>query len=450
MAIRTRRYLFYGLVALFFIAGTLIVLYAQGWRIDLGTFKTEKVGAIYVRSYPDGATITLNKKPVHNTSGFLSHGTLISNLFPQNYSLALNAPGYVPWTETAAVSPTRVTEMKFAVLVPANASSAASSSSIAAFFEAGGNIVTQNASGTIVRQTAGTPSSTVIGHGTIVSHSDDFTTIAIKSPAGAYSTYDLANATSTNLSALLSKASVSNKSVIAVTVNPYNGGNVIAQTAAHLFDIDLHTNTITPFETAVTGQVLENPLALSSTWLAWAQYEIASGTSRIVIYDPFSANVVDSSLTLPGHIQELKWVRGTELGVLREDGELFRYDIPSETLTKVADDVKDFYPTPDGSSIGALESRSVEVLSLTTSDYYRFNLPDMPAVRSLAWYKDGTHLFATYPDHVNFLDLADLPLRNFTTVSAIANGTALTYDTQENALYLINQGNKLVRFDFPN
>ncbi|MDR3581821.1 MAG: hypothetical protein P4L67_00935 [Candidatus Pacebacteria bacterium] len=453
MTIRTRKALFYGLVALFFIVGTAVVFYAQGWRINPATFKTQKVGAIYVRSYPDGATITLDKKPVRNSSGFLSRGTLISNLFPENYSLALSAPGYDAWTENAPVSPTLVTEMKYAVLVPANASSVASAANVTSFFEADGNVVTQNASGTIARQASGalpSTTSTIIGHGTIVGHGSDFTTIVVRSPAGAYSAYDLPNATSTNLSSLFTKSSVTNKAIVAIAVNPYNGNNVIVQTALKLFSVDLRTGTMTAFRTAADGQTIESPLAISSSWLAWAQYHNAAGTSQVVVYDPFSDNVVDASLSLPGHIRGLQWIRSTELGILQEDGELFRYDIPSETLTKIADDVKYFYPTSDGAALAAQESRSIEVFSFTTSDYYRFNLPDMASVRSLTWYKDESHLFVTYPDHVGFLDLADLSLRNFTTVSAVSDGTAPTYDTQENALYLIDQGRKLLRFDFPN
>jgi hypothetical protein len=445
--------LFYGLVALFFIVGTAVVFYAQGWRLNFATLKTSKVGAIYVRSYPDDAQISLNKKSMRNTSGFLSRGTLISNLFPENYTLTLKAPGYDTWTENALVSPTLVTEMKYAVLVPANATSAVSTANVASFFEAGGTIVTEDANKTITRQTIGAPAATtsmVIGHGTIVSYDNNLTTIVVRSAAGIYSAYDLANATSTNLSTLFAKTSIAAKTITAVTVNPYNSSNIIVQTASRFFIVDLRADTITSFKTATAGQALESPLALSSSWLAWAQYLNASGTSQVVIYDPFSQNVVDASLSLPGHIKSLQWIRSTELGILQEDGELFRYDIPSETLTKIADDVKSFYPTSDGSAIAALESRSVEIFSLTTSDYYRFNLPEMASVQSLAWYKDETHLFVTYPDHISFLDLEDLSMRNFTTISAIADGTAANYDTQKNSLYLIDQEKNLVRFDFPN
>jgi hypothetical protein len=67
-------------------------------------------------------------------------------------------------------------------------------------------------------------------------------------------------------------------------------------------------------------------------------------------------------------------------------------------------------------------------------------------VQGLLWYKDDAHLFVQYPDHVAFLDLADTNLKNLITVSA---GTDPFYDQQENSLYLIDQGRKLLRFDFP-
>ena len=53
----TRRWLFYGLLALFLIAGASVVLYAEGVRLDFTTGKISKIGAIFVRSYPDDAAI---------------------------------------------------------------------------------------------------------------------------------------------------------------------------------------------------------------------------------------------------------------------------------------------------------------------------------------------------------------------------------------------------------
>lgn len=451
MTLRARRALFYGLFALFLVLGTGITLYAQGWRIDLATFKTEKVGAIFVESFPSDAEITLNGKSVQNTNGFLSRGTLISNLFPKNYTLSLKAPGYDDWTENAMVAPTLVTEMKYAVLIPTNASSASPAANVADFFEAGGNVVTGNTADAIAMGT------TTLAHGTIASHGSDFTTIVTRSASGVYSAYDLVNGTSTSITALLRKESVPQSSVTAVTVNPHDGANIFVETPSHFYTIDLATGapggTIDAFAAAGPGAVLEHPLAISSSWLAWGVYHNASDTSQIVVYDPFSGDTIDSSLTLPGRIASLQWIRSTLLGVLGTDGELYRYDIPSETLTKMADGVRSFYPTPDGSTVATLEGSSIEIFSLTLpanqGGYYRFNLPDIGSIRSLTWYRDDTHLFVTYPTHVNFLDLADLSVRNFTSVSGMATNTAAIYDAQENALYLIDPGERLIRFNFP-
>ncbi len=468
MTLRARRVLFYGLFALFFIVGTAIVLYAQGWRLDLATFKTEKVGAIFVESFPSNASITLDGKAVRNTTGFLSRGTLISDLFPRSYTLSLAAPGYDAWTEHVSVEPTLVTEMKYAVLVPANASSASPAAQVADFFEAtGGGVVTQSAGGTIAtpRPTAGggltATSSLVIAHGALAGHSADFSTALVRTPSGAYLAYDLAPAgagtqatSTTDISALLAAKGVTAKSITAIAVNPFNGANVLVETPSHFYTIDLSAGTVATLATAPSGRTLEAPLAISSSWLAWAQYDAAADTSHVIVYDPFSDNTIDATLSVPGRIASLQWIRSTVLGVLGTDGELYRYDVPSETATKMADSVKAFTTTADGSTVAALEAKSIEIFSLTIpasqGGYYRFNLPNMASVRSLIWYGDGTHLFVVYPDRVKFLDLADLSLANLTTVSSIATGTMPQYDPQQNALYLIDQGGKLLRFEFPN
>jgi hypothetical protein len=121
MTLRTRRRIFYTLVVLFFIVGGGVVFYAYGWRIDFTTWHFEKIGGIYVRSFPENASIYLNGVPVANQSGFLSPGTLISELLPKTYSVILKAPGYDDWQENAVVTPSLVTQFKYAVLVPQTA-----------------------------------------------------------------------------------------------------------------------------------------------------------------------------------------------------------------------------------------------------------------------------------------------------------------------------------------
>lgn len=321
----TRRQLFYALLALFIVAGSAIVFYADGWRLDFAKWRFEKVGGIYVRSFPENAAIYLDGKLVENQSGFFSPGTLISNLLPQTYNLTLKETGYDVWQENVDVLPSFVTQFKYAVLVPRDATPAPSS-------------------------------------------------------------------TAKQLAALLSQA--------ATTTNPYDQNQ-----------------------------------------------KIITGKNKLSIFDITQATTTENT-TVPGKNIAAKWISGNLIGILQENNELYLYDTNARTLAKLADDVKDFSATKDGSMVAALEYRSLEIFSLSgQSNYYRFNLPDVPGVQSVIWYKDRAHLFVVYPDHVSFLDLADASLMNFTTVT---KGSKPFYDPQANALYVIGPSGTLLQFDFSN
>jgi len=456
---QTRKRIFYVFILLFVVIGAAVVLYAEGWRINSSTLVAEKAGGIYIRSYPNNALITLNGKPVQNQSAFMSPGTFISGLFPKVYTLTLSAPGYDTWTEDPQIVPSLVTEMKYAVLVPKAATNVATTTpAVADFFEADGEVVVTNASATIswLEKT--------IGYGTVVSHSTDLRTAIIrtvssKTGIATYSVYDFSAATSTNFSALLKQSGIRPTPTTNVFVDPYDDTSMIVQTPTQIVAIDSGTYRATVVDTAPAGETIESPIAVSPSVIAWARYTAgaggatgsssalnAHGTSQIVVYDKFSGNTIDSSLTLNGSIKQLAWVRNNVLGILASDNTLYLYNVPNEQLSTLADDVKQFYPTNDDTALAALEYNSLEVFSFATQDYYRFALPDVADAQGLIWYKDDAHLFVQYPGRVAFLDLADINLKNLTTVSA---GTDAAYDPQENALYLIDQGQKLLRFDFP-
>ena len=311
LTIRTRRKIFYTLVLLFIVLGGGVVLYAQGWRLDFTTWHFEKIGGIYVRAYPQNAAIYLDGKPIQNQSGFLSPGTLISDLLPAAYSVVLKAAGYDEWQENATVQPSLVIQYKYAVLVPENGVPAASS--------------------TVRQLLAASPSAT---------------------------------STMATASAILADAS----------------------TAA--------------------------------------------------------------STTFSGKNVEAQWITSSLAGILQNNGEFYLYDANAQSVSKLADDGKYFAATDDGSMLAVLEADSLEVFSLADSSmYYRFNLPNIADAARIIWYKDRTHLFIVYPDHVSFLDLADSGLTNFTTVG---QGTSPLYDPQSNALFVTTPEKTIVEYDFPN
>lgn len=448
MKLQTRKRIFYVFILLFVVIGIIVVLYAEGWRINLSTLEAEKAGGIYVRPYPNNAQIMLNGKPVQNQSAFLSPGTFISGLFPKTYTLTLTALGYDAWTESAPVIPSLVTEMKYAVLVPKTATNVATgTAAVAGYFEADGNVVVANASATI------TWLGKVIGYGAVVSHSADLKTAIIRTAsertgAPTYSLYDFTAATSTasaNLSALLTQLGIKSTPATNVFIDPHDDTNIIAQTPVRIVRINSDTHRAIAIDTAPAEETIESPIAVSASVMAWARY--AAGTSRIFVYDKFSGDTTDSSLVINGSIRQLAWARNNVLGILTSDNTLYLYNVPNEQLTTLANDVKQFYPTADGSTIAALEYHSLEVFAENgLPNYYRFDLPEVTDVQGLIWYKDDAHLFVQYPDHIAFLDLADTAIKNLTTVSL---GTNPSYDPQENSLYLIDNGQKLIRFDFP-
>ncbi len=335
--------------------------------------------------------------------------------------------------------------MKYAVLVPKTPLDVTTSGPISNFFEVGGDVVAENTSGTITWR------GKTIGHGTIISHSTDLKTAIIRSVnaktgAAAYFLYDFTEATSTNLSMILQRSGIRSTPTLNVFIDPYDDTSIIAQTPANIVTIDSGTHRATAIETAPTGEVIESPIAVSPSVMAWARFSNASDTSQIMVYDKFSGDMIDSSLFVKGHIKQLAWARNNVLGILESDNTLSLYNVPNEQLSTLADDVKQFYPSADGSVLAALEYHSLEIFSFTTPDYYRFNLPQIANVQGLIWYKDQTHLFVQYPNHVAFLDFADTNLKNLITVSA---GTDASYDPQENALYIIDQNQSLLQFDFP-
>jgi len=450
MTRRKRRQIFYLLVVLFFIVGTALVLYAQGWRFNIGTWSVSKVGGIFIRSLPDDARIFLNKKPIVNESAFLSRGTLISDLFPRTYWVELKEAGYDSWRESATVSPSFVTEFKYAVLVPQNATTAAES--VQNFSVAHDTLVAQNWNGSVVSGTA------LIGKGTLIDESSDGNAVIIKNQTnGRYALYQFQNGSTTDLTAILANGGAGKSDVSNIFFDPHDPGTIIAAGLSKIWFIDEATmiaqggsssgGKAVQIEKTPIGEILGSAVAAGPSLIAWTESKKSGTSSTIVIYDKSSEGIIASS-TVPGKNSELEWAKSNILSILQNDGELYLYDTGAQSITKIADDTKDFAATENGSSIAALENGSMEIIPTTgvSDDYYRFNLPDIADAQRVMWYKDAMHLFIEYGDHVSFLDLKDAGLNNFITV---AIGTAPFYDSGENALYIVNPTENLIRFDFP-
>jgi hypothetical protein len=438
-----RKRLFYSLVAIFLLLGTGVIAYAEGWRIDFTTWHLEKVGEIFIRSYPDSATITINKKPFKNQSGFLSRGNLIPDLLPGTYDLLLAAPGYLPWHEKATVETSLVTQFKYTVLVPQNSTTVVQGP-IADEGITNAGLVVKYANNIIKI------GSTTVGAGTMLfsnhSNIDPWPHILIKNPKGIYSVYDPNTASSTNISSLFLENGIAIRATETVIQSRYGQNIVLAGNASSVSILNVDTGDLQFSKKASSGTAFGTSFATSPNGIAWATISTKRKNSFLNVYDPTSQTAETSQTGIPGKTIDIQWIQDNIFGTFQDDGSLYRYDAGTQTFTTVADNVRNFAASRDGVMLGALESTGLEAFNNTTGDYYRFNLPNADDIQKIIWTKDDAHIFIAYTDHVAFLDLTDRTLDNLITVS---DGTSPVYDPTANALYIIDTNGDLLRFDFP-
>lgn len=111
MSLLARRLIFYALLMLFIIAAPLLLAYATGYRWSFTQRRIVKIGAISLQSIPSGASITLNGN-LHKTRT----PSLITDLTPGRYNVALEREGYHRWEKTLTVEDEKTSFAHAAVL----------------------------------------------------------------------------------------------------------------------------------------------------------------------------------------------------------------------------------------------------------------------------------------------------------------------------------------------
>lgn len=123
-----------GVPALLILITTGVVLYAQGYRIDLRKRSLATTGMILAKSLPDGARVLLDEELMSATD------SAISGLAPGTYHLKIEKEGYLPWEKDVEVKTGLVTNIT-ALLPPL-------SPSLTAITRNGARLVTPAPSGT--------------------------------------------------------------------------------------------------------------------------------------------------------------------------------------------------------------------------------------------------------------------------------------------------------------
>ncbi len=440
MTIRLRRTLFYILTILFVVATAGIIAYAEGWRVDFESFTLQKVGAIYVRSFPAKTVITLDGEPIENEAWFFQNGTLINNLFPKKYHLELSYPGYQTWRQSLAVAPSLVSEVKYAILVPTKHETVREAGLLKSFRLIGDELLIKDPSDEWNWRGRTIPGSEIIGI-----TGDQKRIITANALRTAFSSISLDDYTATDLIKTFKTLGITFvPKTHALVVNEESGQEVVVQRPTSATFVDLQRNRATTLPLP-KGALLDHT-ALSRLWIALAYHASSTdAASTITILDKFLRTPQGGPITLPGKTAELFFGASNQLFILQEDGELSMHAILQNETKKIASAVRLFAVNERGTMLAAVGDTSIEVFSLTDPDeYWRFRVAHPSQITKLTWLND-THLFLSYPDNVRFLSLEDIGLEN---IDPIAQTTESAFDASTRTLYYVRDG-ALAAIRFP-
>lgn len=115
---RTRRILYYPLVAIFLAALPLLLLYSIGYVFDPKDRTVNKTGGMFIKSRVPRLSIYLNSQPMKET-GFFSGSALLTDIPTGTHVVRLEREGYQQWVKTISVSPLDVVELRDVLLIPA-------------------------------------------------------------------------------------------------------------------------------------------------------------------------------------------------------------------------------------------------------------------------------------------------------------------------------------------
>lgn len=117
MTRKTRRILFLVLFVLFFLIAPSVVLYSQGWRLDLETKRIVKIGGFYFKVLPTRATVYISGKEKAKTDFFFG-SAFIGGLMPKEYEIEIKKEGYLAWKKLLKVEEEKTTSAKNVLLFP--------------------------------------------------------------------------------------------------------------------------------------------------------------------------------------------------------------------------------------------------------------------------------------------------------------------------------------------
>lgn len=121
MFYKIRKKLFWLLFALFFVVGSIFVVYSFGYRLDAANWKIVQTGGLNVKTTPKTTEIILDGEKINKKAGLFSNEIFLQSLIPGIHDLEVSKEGYFTWKKSINIEPEMVNSFSNIVLMPKNA-----------------------------------------------------------------------------------------------------------------------------------------------------------------------------------------------------------------------------------------------------------------------------------------------------------------------------------------
>ncbi len=423
MSLNFRRFLFVLFVIIFAVAGTIIIYYTKGYRVDFSNFSIVKTGGVYIESNVAGFQIDLGKNVYNDQSGLFKKSTLISGILPKKYILTIKKDGYNDYEKNIEVLPSQVFRLFNVLLVP---------KTITPYFSA------TNILGDSIVDTSGRK------------------IITFDKEKNIYYLYDFSSMSATSSSPINITSKISpiiKQKIVSVWFNPQKDNTFIVQTAKGLYQIDLTAKIASPIQIGKIDSVsiqnnnlyalLENPIPKKSL------NTTSSPPSKIITYD-LSLNSKVLEFNLPyGASSIVKFAPINNVVILLlSDGALYAYDFSGNQLYQIAhsakmfsvsdDKNKIFFQDKDGKSFVYTFDDEKQFLDASQNISIGLKLIDTLNIDQVWWYPDSFHLILEYPNKITVAEVTQKnPNENFTLVNSFDEAF---YSSTNKILYTIKSG----------
>lgn len=423
-----KRIVLISLFALFFIIGGASVFYAQGYRFDTTSLTVKKVGAIYIKTIPGEAQVTLDGEVVDKTYWLFNSGKLIQSLFPKNYELIVSAPNFKTAKFNILVVPSLVSELSHIMLIPEKPET-----SIKELSRHEGNLsanfpLTQKADQTLYFGTD------KIGKYDPIAISEAGNVMLASGKSGLYYIKKNGNGTmeiSTTTITLYPKNAT-------YRINERND-NILSFTKNEIYSLQ---NKNKPTRIYASTSTIAHP-AISKDKIAWTE-ESASSTQKLVIYTQSNGKTASYPVATEAGIIALRWQSDGKILIVDNEENLYLYSEGNPSASKLTTKAKLAAASPDSKKIAIAGVDRLEIF-MENGKYFRANTATIGSPEKIIWLEDSGHLLFKANGIAYLVDIDTLVPENFQKISE-ADG--LWYDTSENAFYILLDST-LSKYKFP-